>query len=602
MSEGYNMENGQADSRFLRENLSGWNPGYPLEPPISTTVQANLNCQVTGHEATTTSQATVLGEERCFGQPLEPNWCYPSDQHQQQTWAPGCVTSSVVSREEDTRLNNYPPQWINNDAYETGGSTLRNSVDNFHEARNNYAVVNPFVNYDQAAFSAQDIPAYPPCAQGNFGYPHSLATNHSHYLSVPIPAGYIHVDNDQNLAPNRPAGLAELTGAAVDGGTWPSSPSIEELNRDFQRLSYQIEQPSLALPTSAAFSPSQYPPRSYGAFSSHNPSINHFTPQPATGLPEDQTFVTSVLLPTSVPSRLDSLLPSSLPPRVDSLLVTSVLPRVDPGNIPSNFGTINGFLPDPRSTPMVESNSVELPLRLDASFEGHWPHSPLAPDNARQSPPEYPSYPINYSAVNCDSYESLLKPLSLSASSREMNHPILDTSQSPSTNVPACTPSTSGGRGSKKRSSLSSQIILPSTIKEFNYGDTALITKGSRGRRPITRPNTEDSSDDMSIIKPVLAPNAQFFGSHWDVRVEPELLHSMETEKTRKVKKAFVCKIDRCTTCFRRSEHLRRHVQTRHSDEKPFGCSWPGCNQMFNRNDNMRQHLRTHYRRQSSNR
>jgi hypothetical protein len=89
----------------------------------------------------------------------------------------------VASREEDTRLYNNPPQWINNDAHETGGSTLGNSVDNFHEARNNYAAVNPFVNFDQAGFSAQHIPTYPSCAQGNFGYPHSLATNHSYYLS-----------------------------------------------------------------------------------------------------------------------------------------------------------------------------------------------------------------------------------------------------------------------------------------------------------------------------------------------------------------------------------------------------------------------------------
>ncbi|KAA1138400.1 zf-C2H2 Zinc finger, C2H2 type [Puccinia graminis f. sp. tritici] len=195
---------------------------------------------------------------------------------------------------------------------------------------------------------------------------------------------------------------------------------------------------------------------------------------------------------------------------------------LDPGNIPSNFGTINGFLPDPRSTPMVESNSTisaGIPKLHDKLF-------------CRE---------LRLVRIIIETTVTIgIKPRNESS--------ILDTSQSPSTNVPACTPSTSGGRGSKKRSSLSSKIILPSTIKEFNYGDNALITKGSRGRRPITRPNTEGSSDDMSNIKPVLAPNAKFLGSHWDVRVEPELLHSMETEKTRKVKKAFVCKIDRCTT------------------------------------------------------
>jgi hypothetical protein len=78
-----------------------------------------------------------------------------------------------------------------------------------------------------------------------------------------------------------------------------------------------------------------------------------------------------------------------------------------------------------------------------------------------------------------------------------------------------------------------------------------LITKKSRGRRPLTRPITGDSSDDMSNMKSALAPNAQFLGSHWSVSVDPELLRSMETEKTGKIKKVFVCEINGCRTCFK---------------------------------------------------
>lgn len=50
-----------------------------------------------------------------------------------------------------------------------------------------------------------------------------------------------------------------------------------------------------------------------------------------------------------------------------------------------------------------------------------------------------------------------------------------------------------------------------------------------------------------------------------------------------------------CTTCgksFRRSEHLRRHIRSVHSQERPFACTL--CDKKFSRSDNLSQHLKTH--------
>ncbi|AOA62545.1 Transcriptional activator [Komagataella phaffii CBS 7435] len=51
----------------------------------------------------------------------------------------------------------------------------------------------------------------------------------------------------------------------------------------------------------------------------------------------------------------------------------------------------------------------------------------------------------------------------------------------------------------------------------------------------------------------------------------------------------------RCTDCsrrFRRSEHLKRHHRSVHSNERPFHCAH--CDKRFSRSDNLSQHLRTH--------
>ncbi|RLV94588.1 Zinc finger protein MSN4 [Spathaspora sp. JA1] len=55
---------------------------------------------------------------------------------------------------------------------------------------------------------------------------------------------------------------------------------------------------------------------------------------------------------------------------------------------------------------------------------------------------------------------------------------------------------------------------------------------------------------------------------------------------------AFPCM--ECEKQFKRSEHLKRHIRSVHSNIRPFHCKY--CEKKFSRSDNLAQHLKTHYR------
>ncbi|KAF8580124.1 hypothetical protein K439DRAFT_1357951 [Ramaria rubella] len=58
--------------------------------------------------------------------------------------------------------------------------------------------------------------------------------------------------------------------------------------------------------------------------------------------------------------------------------------------------------------------------------------------------------------------------------------------------------------------------------------------------------------------------------------------------------RTYVCKVKECGKCFARSEHLKRHVRSIHTNEKPHRCPHSGCNKEFSRHDNLCQHMRVH--------
>ncbi|EGV64193.1 zf-C2H2 Zinc finger, C2H2 type [Yamadazyma tenuis] len=56
--------------------------------------------------------------------------------------------------------------------------------------------------------------------------------------------------------------------------------------------------------------------------------------------------------------------------------------------------------------------------------------------------------------------------------------------------------------------------------------------------------------------------------------------------------KPFPC--PECNKQFKRSEHLKRHIRSVHSNIRPFHCKY--CEKQFSRSDNLAQHLKTHYK------
>jgi len=62
----------------------------------------------------------------------------------------------------------------------------------------------------------------------------------------------------------------------------------------------------------------------------------------------------------------------------------------------------------------------------------------------------------------------------------------------------------------------------------------------------------------------------------------------------------FACTVEDCLKVFTRSEHLKRHTRSIHTNEKPFRCEETGCGRLFTRHDNLLQHLKNHHGSQCS--
>ena len=106
---------------------------------------------------------------------------------------------------------------------------------------------------------------------------------------------------------------------------------------------------------------------------------------------------------------------------------------------------------------------------------------------------------------------------------------------------PYHSPASEHGRFAERQVSIGGQVI------------SGIITKRSRGRRV---PNNPDELNNLG-----------------------------------KSGKVYTCKVPGCGKCFKRSEHLKRHIRSIHTDDKPFTCH---CGKTFSRHDNLNQHARVH--------
>lgn len=124
--------------------------------------------------------------------------------------------------------------------------------------------------------------------------------------------------------------------------------------------------------------------------------------------------------------------------------------------------------------------------------------------------------------------------------------------------------------------------MLP-TDEEFR----TLPTKRSRGRRPHVR-SDGDGDGDGSGGEDVVDT---YCGEAGQAPTAAQIAW-VGTTKRGKPKKVFLCKVPGCGKCFKRSEHLKRHVRSIHTNERPFQCQWPTCKRLFSRHDNLNQHVR----------
>ena len=102
-----------------------------------------------------------------------------------------------------------------------------------------------------------------------------------------------------------------------------------------------------------------------------------------------------------------------------------------------------------------------------------------------------------------------------------------------------------------------------------------LPTKRSRGRKPPTNPELQAaamrsaslSSSTRDRDEGTSATTVQIEGTAAEEN-DLAYVHYAGTTKTGKPKKIFMCKVPACGKCFKRSEHLKRHVRSIHTGEK----------------------------------
>lgn len=96
------------------------------------------------------------------------------------------------------------------------------------------------------------------------------------------------------------------------------------------------------------------------------------------------------------------------------------------------------------------------------------------------------------------------------------------------------------------------------------------------GRRGVRRPN------------PVAVPNLTKKARGRPVPTTKDTLLKAGSGR------AYACPVEDCRKVFTRSEHLKRHTRSIHTNEKPFRCEEPNCGRLFTRHDNLLQHLKNH--------
>lgn len=250
-----------------------------------------------------------------------------------------------------------------------------------------------------------------------------------------------------------------------------------------------------------------------------------------------------------------------------------------------NFGTLR--------SPSFPSGSEQGETEDSHSFESETGQHFVRPEQtASSASPEEPASPpssATFRPTYLRRYTAPAAPLSRT-SNRTAPRAVFQPSPQ-SMLAPGANPS-AGSISSKGR-----KAVFPGTNKTGAPTDedfAKMPTRKSRGRR---------APDAESLLAEI--------GEDIEVDVSDLHLPYAGYTKRGKVKKVYVCKVPDCGKCFKRSEHLKRHIRSIHSDERrefrwlflraaltpslaAFQCQWPSCGRRFTRHDNLAQHLRVH--------
>ena len=146
----------------------------------------------------------------------------------------------------------------------------------------------------------------------------------------------------------------------------------------------------------------------------------------------------------------------------------------------------------------------------------------------------------------------------------------------------------------KRRNSI--QLVTPSSYNQHNsFDDEARVQKKKRRKsynhdyaKSMTKQDTPAASS---------ANNPEPVGTvhnrpNPDTIKEPLNDNRSFSNDEDEQDKPFPC--PDCAKQFKRSEHLKRHIRSVHSNIRPFHCKY--CEKKFSRSDNLAQHLKTHYK------
>ncbi|KAF9141936.1 hypothetical protein BGX30_003745 [Mortierella sp. GBA39] len=131
-----------------------------------------------------------------------------------------------------------------------------------------------------------------------------------------------------------------------------------------------------------------------------------------------------------------------------------------------------------------------------------------------------------------------------------------------------------------------------------SLGSLYPITQSHELLEPLHLPRSRLSSVGGAAMVPSLSSTSISSETSSSAFPSPSLATKARTRRASLspdgTTRVFTCMIDACSRQFKRSEHLKRHVRSVHTQEKPFRCPYENCPKRFSRSDNLNQHVRIH--------